>query len=293
MVYALGGAYGGQTNFSRDVPVGMPGTIEGFAPYAAPLACINGVGGVAPAYTITPPAIIDASTEYSITIDGITVRFTTPSTGATTLSLGTALYAALRAEAQVFRKADFSLNATSGVITATSRLLNVPLAITAPSNAATTNDLTIAQTVNAGVETRIPFGRFVGRKSTYSYDSISKAAHASLIDAATGYEVLGITMKQVLEKDRIGPGAQASYPFMSVMNVIADVGTNVGFWTEVVDLNINPSSDLLYIATSGSNAGKATNQSSGNVDFSAKARFVSATQVGVNGIQLALVYIRR
>lgn len=288
MVYAFGGRYGGQQNFTRDVQRGMPGTIEGFAPYSA-LPYVNSVGGVAPVYTITPPATIDASANYSLTIDGITVTYATPSSGATTLSVGAGLFAALRAEAQIFRKANFDLNGTSGVITVTSLLLNVPLAITSPSNATTTNDLTIAQTVNAGVETRIPFGRFVGRKSTYSIDSLTGVSPASLIDAATGYEVLGITMKQIFEKDRIGPQAQANYPFMSVMNVINNTGTNKGLWTEVVDLNINPMTDSLYIAVAGANAGKASNQSSGNVDYSAKAKFVSSTLVGINNIQLALV----
>lgn len=281
----------GQTSFSRVMPVGMPGTLEGMAP-ARVMPYMNQASARQAVYTVTPPATVDASATYSLAIDGVTVSVSSGGSP-TTASLGALLYNALRAEPLVFRKFEIALNAGSGVVTLTHRFYNIAATITSPSNASTTNDLVIANTVAVGTDVRIPFGRFVGRLSSYTVDA-DGVSNAALIDHASNYTVLGVTMKQVYEKDKVGPDAAASYPSGVTMNVCQSVGTNKGIWVECVEPDIIQT-DTLYIEitgsnpVTGSNAGMVTKTSSGKASVPAGTKALSRAQVSYLGTSVILI----
>lgn len=279
----------GQLVYNEEMSIAVPGMIIGMGQYMAnPYSNIS--SGVRPVYTITPPGTPDATTVYSVSIDGIVVSFTTGAS-TTTAQLGAGLHAAIRANAQVFRRVDSSLNAGTGVVTLTGRFFNVAVAITSPSNAATTGDLTIATTTNPGTSTEIPFGRFVGRTSADTVDP-NGISSARLINSASGFTVLGVTMKSYEEKNQIGPDAQTNYPFQSVMNVLQDCVGIQGIWVECVDANI-VTTDTCCIAVGTGNEGRATRVTSGNIDISARASFITSTQVAPNGRLMVGVYLRR
>lgn len=279
----------GQIDFQRDMPLAVPGMIRGMGPYRGIPYC-NTVGGRQGVYTITPPATPDASKTYKLIIDGTnTVSVTTDSTP-TPLELGTALYTAMRQDPQVYRKMDLTLNNATGVITATATFYNVAIAFTTNS-AETTNDITIATTTAPATGREIYFGRFVGKKTTYSIDPLTGIAQASMIDSATGYEVLGTTLKVFREKNKQGPDAEGCYPFGAVLNVLEDCGTMQGNCVEVVEPDITMN-DPLYVAVAAGNEGKATKTAAGNVDISAKGRFISNAFQAL-GKNLAYVFFRR
>lgn len=272
----------GQTSYPFYMQTAVPGTIMGMGPYRA-LPYLHTASAVQGVYTIAAPSSVDATTTYSVTIDGITVSVT--SGGSTTQAqLGTLLYNALRQNAQVYRLADISDNG-SGTVTLTARKYNTALTITSPTNASTTNDLTIATSTSPGTAASIiPYGRFVGTLSSYSVDPISGVSPAALISHASNFTVRGITMKSFHEKNAIGPDAAVGYPEQSVMSVLSSCVGIQGIWVECVESTITPASSC-YIAISGSNAGKATSTSSSNADISAKAKFIT------NAVQYRDTYI--
>lgn len=275
----------GQQTYNYYMPLGLPGIYEGMGQYRAQ-TYINGASGTQPTYTITPPATVDANTAYKVTVDGVQVTAT--SGGATTTAqLGTLLYNALRQEGLVYRKADITVNTSTGVITLVSRTINQTLAI-AVNSAETTNDLTVANTVAAGTAVTIPHGRFVGRLASYGKDPISGLSNAALVNHATNFtsgggQILGVVMKNFVEKTSRGPLAVAEIPFGGMMDVMNSVGTLKGIWVESVESDI-VMTDTLYVAVGAGNEGKVSKTSSGNIDLSAKGRFVSdaVTALGKN-----------
>jgi len=281
----------GQQTFRRDLPVGMPGTIEGMGNYRS-LPYQNTATSKQAVYTITPPGTVDASTGYQVTIDGTTVTATTGGS-TTTAQLGALIYSAIRANGIIYRKLDAALNVSTGVVTLTARTYNTPLTITTNS-AVTTNDLTVANTVAVGTDVRIPFGRFVGRLSSYTVDPATGLSPAALISHATNYEMLGVTLKQIYEKDSIGPKAQASYPPQATLEVLSGCSEIKGIWVEAVDADIDMRSHSVYIAVSAGNEGKVTRVSSGAMDISTKARYESNSIIATNsGVPLVLVYFNK
>jgi len=280
----------GQASYRQDMAIAIPGMYFGMGPYFA--SPYMNLGALTPAtYTITPPATVDASTVHSLTIDGTTVTFTSGAS-TTTAQLGLGLFNAIRQDPQVFRKVDASIVSATGVITLTARVLNTLLTITSPSNTTTTNDLTIANTIGTGTASYIPYGRFVGRQASDSVDPISGLSNAKLINSATGFTVLGVTMKAFMEKSAIGSLGVSGYPVQSVMNVMEDVVGIKGIWVECVEPDILRT-DTAYIAVATGNEGKISKTSSGNLDITARVKFVTDAQLDYNGKSIVGVSIKR
>jgi hypothetical protein len=277
----------GQTNFSRYMPTGLPGMLSGFGSCTI-LPHINSVATF-DTVTITPPATVDNSKEYKVTINGTTVSFITDA-NATTAELGSGLYAAIQQDPVVYGLVDVALNTGTSVITLTARTVDLPLLVTTNS-ADTTNDIAIAKTVSTSSNAIIPFGRFVGRKSTYTRDPLEGVSQATLIDATSGYEVLGVTLSsQYTQKVGRFSAAKDGYAFDTVMNVLKNIGTYKGVWVETVDADL-AIGDTPYIAVAAGNEGKITKTSSGNLAAGSNIKIISAAQQSF-GRNIALVDIK-
>jgi hypothetical protein len=281
----------GQLNYQQYMPQGVPGTMRGMGSYRVE-PYLNNATGRRAVVTITPPSTPDANQLYSLLIDGIFGVNVTTDSSPTAVELGQLIYDAIRANPQLFRYLDPSLNTSSGVVTITQNYFNTALTIVQSNAASTTNDLTIQATTAPGTGAMIPYGRFVGRKSTFTMDSNGVSA-AALIDDATAnvWTVLGPTLKDFYEKDRKGPDALVGYPFGRTMSVLEDTGTYQGVLVEVVESDIK-AGDPLYIAVAAGNEGKASKTSSSNIDVSARGRFVSDAFTAL-GLRLAYVYWKR
>jgi hypothetical protein len=266
---------GGQYIFNRYMPVAVPGMMSGMGSRIS-LPHTNTVSAV-DTVTVTPPSTVDENTEYDLTVNGVTVSFTTDSS-ATPLELGTGLLAAIQADPIVYGLVDAVLDPTSHVITLTARTVDFSLLVTTNS-AVTTNDIAIAKTVTSSENYIIPFGRLVGRKSTYALDYKEGVSAATLIDSATGYQVLGVTLSsQATEKVGLFNRAKDGYAFGSVMNVLTNTGTYKGVWIECVEPDLTVA-DTAYIAVSTGNEGKLTRVSSGNVSAASNITIVAGAEL--------------
>lgn len=277
----------GQNYFNRDIPEAMPGMRQGTGEVQS-LPFINNAGMTAPTYTITPPATVDNSTAYVVSINGL-VKTVTTDASATTLELGTLIYNALVSDALIGRLATFSLNTTTGVITIVSTTLNTAITITQVNAGTTTNDLTIANTVAVGTGTNIPIGRAVGTLSSYLPDRHGYLP-AALINHASNFTFKGFTELKVLERTDNSTDAEAAYKPGQVMSVLTDCGVTQGIWVECVESDI-ATTDSCYIAVGAGNEGKVTKTSSSNMNVSSIVKFVSSAKT-VNGKNIVRVHYR-
>ncbi|MCC5618178.1 hypothetical protein LC605_24455 [Nostoc sp. CHAB 5836] len=274
MTFASNNVVTGQTNFSRYMPVALPGMLSGVGtnqiyPHTNTLSALDTVA-------ITPPATVDNDALYSLTVNGTTISFTTDSS-ATTAELGAGLYAAIRTDPIIYGLVDATLNTGTGVITLAARTVDLAIAVTTNS-ANTTNDIVIAKTVTNSKNSVIPFGRFVGRKSTYFRSNSEGVSVATLVDATSGYEVLGVTLSsQATQKVGTFGLAKDGYAFGTVMNVLKNIGTYKGVWVEAVDADL-VIGDTPYIAVAAGNEGKITKVSSGNLAAGSNIKIISATE---------------
>lgn len=278
----------GQTAYNRDIPRGEPGLIRGPGT-AIIMPYINSVGLVAPVYTVTPPATVDASAPYVLSVNGVSVSVTTDASP-TTLELGTALYNAIRKNAEIFRLAQYALNTSTGVITISASFFNEPLDVIHVNAAARTNDLTIANTVSAAGGSNLGIGIAVGTQSSYVPDRFGRYP-ANAIDHATNYTFQGFVAREIVEADRVGPLAEPVFKPGQVFGVIIDLGTCEGVLVQCVESDITPA-DSAYIAISGDNKGKLTKTSSGNANVSSKVKIIS-NSFAANGKNLVYVTYRR
>ena len=264
----------GQTNYAAYMPPAMAGMINGMGNFVA-LPYLNNVNAL-DTWTFTPPGTVSNSTEYKIVAAGNTIAFTTDA-NATAAELMAGLYAAARNDAQFWSDVDIALDTGTNVITLTARGVGQKLA--ASSTPTGTNPIVVANSVAASSGSPIPFGRFVGRKSTYFFDPLDGAGSAALIDHASNYTVLGATIaSQVVEKTgRFGDAVKEGYPVGSWMDTMVDTGTIKGMWVECVETDITPT-DSAYIAIAAGNEGKLTKSSSSTVNVSTKVKILSNTQ---------------
>lgn len=278
----------GQTDYHRYQPIAYPGMLSGMGsnlvlPYTNDVATQD-------TYTVAAPAVVDASTEYKVTVNGVTVSFTTDATP-TDVELATGLYNAMRMDAEFLRYVDASLS--TATITLTARGVGVKLNVSVNS-ADTTNDLTLTNTVSPSTSNSIPFGRFVGRKASYKIDAREGVSQASLIDHATDYtDIFGPTLV-THHTERVGIASKAveGYNFGDTINVIEDTGTLKGVWVECVETDIAVG-DAAYIAIAAGNEGKLTKTATGNVDISTKARIVTGSHPTVGNRYIALITWKR
>lgn len=274
------GGVSGQSRHKRYYDLALPGMTWGMGSCVS-VPHMNTVGNAA-TYTITVPATVDNDTYYSVTIDGVTVGVTTDA-DATQAELAAALFDALRQDGEIGRN---TISLASNVITVESRLIGEAMSVSA-NTGATTNDLVIAQTVAPTVGSVIPFGRFVGRLSSYSRNTKDGTSQASLINHASNFTLLGVTLSTHFAQSQQLPATEDGYPFGHQMNVLKDTGSLKGVWAETSALNL-AIGDSVYIDVTAGNEGKITNVSSGNMDVSSLVSVV----VGANSslsTQIALI----
>lgn len=264
----------GQTNFEPYMPPALPGMINGMGTFIT-LPFTNNISA-SDTWTFTPPATVSASTKYTMTASGNTVEFTTDSS-ATAAELMAGLYAAARSDAQFWSDVDITLDSGTNVITVLARGVGQKLA--ASSTPTATNPIVVANTVPSSIGSVIPFGRFVGRKASYWADPLDNAGPASLINHASDFTVLGVTMSSnaVEKTGRFGDAVQSGYPVGSWMDVMIDTGTIKGIWVECVEPDIAPS-DTACIAIAAGNEGKLTKSASGTINVGTKVRIMNNCQ---------------
>lgn len=263
----------GQTNFESNMPPAMPGMINGMGTFVT-LPFVNGINAL-DTWTLTPPGTVSSSTEYKATAFGVTVAFTTDAS-ATTAELMAGLYAAARSDAQFWSNVDIALDTGTNVITLMGRGVGQKLAVS--STPTGTNPIVVANSVVASSGGVIPFGRFVGRKAGYFADPLDNAGSAALINHASDFTILGVTMfSNVAEKTGQFADAKDGYPVGSSMDVMTDTGTIKGIWVECVESDIAPT-DSAYIAIAAGNEGKLTKSSSGTVNVSTKVKILNNAQ---------------
>ena len=285
MTYLSGAA--GQTNYQRTLPKGVPGMRHGVGALKS-LPFYNNAGMTAPTYTITPPATVDTSGVYAVTVNGLAVSVTADASP-TTAELGLLLYNALITNPQIGRLANISLVASTGVITLVSTLVNTALTIVQTNSGTTTNDLTIANTVAVGTGTNIPPGRAVGTLSSYVADRDGYYP-AALISHASNFTFKGFTELRVQERTTIGNDAEAAYKPGQVMSVLTDCGTMQGMWVEASVTGIVPT-DTCYVDITTGNEGKVTKTAGSNMNIGSTVKFMSNSETS-NGKYIVLVYYR-
>lgn len=279
---------GGQTDFSTYFKIALPGMVSGMGAYRI-LPHTNDIS-TADTWTVTPPATVDPETEYSISINGVIVKFKTEA-ATTSVDLMKQIFKEMQISPVFYSLINPSLDPTTNVITLQSRVvidvINVQLGKTA------TNNFSLEHTVTPTISKSVPFGRFVGKKNDYKFEQKEGVGQASLIDALTGYEVLGIThATHHTQRTGIGQEGIGGYAFGDTMNVMEDTGTIKGIYVECVESDILIG-DMAYVAISPGNEGKLTNTPSGALNISTKARIISGSQETVGNKYIALVQFNR
>jgi hypothetical protein len=285
MTYLAGAI--GQNSYSRDIPAALPGMRDGTGEVQS-LVFLNNAGMTAPTYTITPPATVDTSAAYTISVNGL-IKTVTTDASPTTAELGSLLFSALVRDPLIGRLANITLNTSTGVITLVSTTLNEAIALSQTNAGTTTNDLTIANTVAVGTGSNIPVGRAVGTLASYLPDRNGDLP-ASLINHATNFTFRGFTELRVLERVDNSNSAIAAYKPGQTMSVLTDCGVSRGIWVECVESDI-AMTDSCYIAVGAGNEGKVSKTSSSNMNVSTKIKFTSAA-VTANGLNVVRVHYR-
>lgn len=267
--------------YSKTMDVATPGALSGDAVSIVNKAYINAAATASEVHTVVTPATVDASTLYSITIDGITVSYTSDASPTQT-ELRDGLYNAFRTNPEARSLAAIAISGNNLTLTATrptdTHLVSV-------NSADTTNDLSVSITTAQNLGTTVPFGVFVARAAG---DAIGTAK----LPAANTDSVLGITTAhQNIERDIVGDQGVTEYKALEVMDVVQRCGSLDGVWVRCVESDIDLD-DTIYVVASGANAGYATKTSTSNIDISTVASFQSET-IAVNrdnvGTYLVLV----
>lgn len=253
-----------QKNYQLYYSRAIPGQLEGFGSPAV-RTIKNSALDVLWSNTIGIPSTVDNSTAYSVTFTGgaltstITASFTTGGS-ATQAALGAGLLAAIRAS-DIYKYAIPTL--ASNTITLRARAAAVNYTIASPSNASTTNDLTIGSATTYVQSTDIDFGRFVVRSTSGTVDAPNEAR---LPLTNSNVTAVGITLapRAAVEKNAIGPTAKSLYYKNEAMDVVVRTNDAIGVWVECEN-NITAASTL-YIdcATSGA-YGRLTATSTSNL----------------------------
>lgn len=247
--------------------VATPGALSGDPTSHLTKAYINAAATAKQVHTVTTPATVDASTLYSITVDDVTVSYTSDASPTQT-ELRDGLYNALRTNPEIGSLKDVAISGTT--ILLTSRRLEDTHVVSVNSGD-TTNDLGVSITTAQNLGSAIPFGVFVARASG---DALGQAK----LPAANTDKILGITtIHQNIEKNLIGDSAIVEYKPMEVMDVIERCNSLDGVWVQCVESDIDID-DTVYVVASGANAGFATKTSTSNISLATVASFCSGTQ---------------
>lgn len=239
-------------------------------------------------WTIGIPATVDNSATYTVSATGgeipsggISASFATDGS-ATQAELGAGLFAALKASdfAQYF-----AISLASNTITLRAVSYGIPYTITSPTNATTTNDLTLTETLAAASSAAIPYGRFVVRKTDAPADSFDEAR---LPTTASNVEVAGIVIAPTHANERtaVGNTAEAAYQPKDAMNVLTHQGSTDGTWVQCDSASLTAGSTLYIDTQVASNRGGLTATSTSNLALPATCKAVSNAALDFNGVPI-------
>lgn len=270
-----------QTNYSQYSAKAFPGQVDGLGDMGV-RAMVNSALDAKNTWTVTTPATVDNSAVYSISVVGgaipaaIVASFTTDSS-ATQAELTAGLLAAIQAS-------DLSqylaIRESANVITLEALVPNVEYVVTSPTNATTTNDLTLAETVTEAASTPIPFGRFVVRSTSGTVDAFNEAR---LPATASNVAVAGVVIAptHAIERGAIGNAAVAQYAANDVMDVIDRTPPGGGVWVKCDSGSILPTTTA-YIDCN-TTLGVVTATSTSNLALPTGVKIVEPATADPNG----------
>lgn len=253
--------------YSKTMDVATPGALSGDPIAQINKAYINASATAKEVHTVVTPATVDASTLYSITVDGVVVSFTTDASP-TQAELRDGLYNAFRTNPEARSLQSIAISGNNLLLT--SARLEDTHTVTVNSGA-TTNDLSVSVTTAQNLGTAIPYGVFVARASG---DAVG---YAKLPTANTD-KVVGITtIHRSQERNGVGDQSVTQYEALEVMDVIERCNSLDGVWVRCVDADITID-DTVYVIPSGSTAGYVTKTAGSNISLSTTASYQSGTQ---------------
>ena len=270
-----------QTNYSQTSAKAFPGQVDGLGDMGV-RAMINSALDAQNTWTVTTPATVDNSGTYSISVVGgaipaaIVASFTTDGS-ATRAELTAGLLAAIQASDL---SQYFAISEASNVITLRALTPNVGYTVTSPTNATTTHDLTLTQTVAASGSTAVPFGRFVVRSTSGTVDSFNEAR---LPATASNVTVAGVAIAptHAIERGAVGNTAAAQYAANDVMDVIDRTAPGGGVWVKCDSGSILPTTTA-YIDCN-TTLGVVTATSTSNLALPTGVKIVEPATADPNG----------
>lgn len=260
------------------LPRAIPGQREGSVMFHRVVAYRN-ARGTKQVWTLAIPAAPTSNAEYSLTLDyRYIARFTTDA-DATQAELQTGLLNAIRTNPAFGTKvvAD-TPNGTT--ITLTANTVNDTFHL-APGG----TGLTATETTAPSLPDGVPVGRFVGQASG---ETDFKCAY---LPTNVTDRILGITamIKDLERVDyRQDPHGVTKYGPNETMDVVDRTGQSGGIWVECVEENIVPT-DSVYVSVASGSEGKVTNNNTGTIDISAKAKFRETPKRTRDGVAIVLV----
>lgn len=264
-----------QKRYTDKFLVATPGQHEGYGEPGVATR-VNSALDVMFSVTITVPATVDANATYEVAATGtpfqgsLSASFVT--SGSPTQSALTAgLLSAIRSS-DLFQH--FYATAAANVITLKARAVGASFTVTAPSNATTTNDLTIGTPVAPSASANIPFGVFVVRKT-----GVDANNEVRLPDTNTGVAVQGVSfLTHATRKQGIGQEAITAYRPNEALDVYQRDNSCHGIWVRTADSSLGID-DTVYIdcVTTGQQ-GWLTKTSTNNLALPASCKVVEGAK---------------
>jgi hypothetical protein len=302
-----------QKNYSLYYTIAAPGQIEG---YGSPgiRTFKNSAADVLWSNTIAVPSSVDSNATYSVTLTGattgagstyglggapypfgttFTATYTTGSSD-TQASVAAGLLLAIRQQGSPNGMFNYVVPTLSGsTITLTSRYAGQNYTIASPSNATTTNDLTIGTAVASAYSSPIPFGRFVVSSTSGPVDQPS---FARLPATASNVVVRGVTVapRAAAVKNVVGPTGQAFYYPDEAMDVYVRTADTTGIWVlcDNTVLNTTLSSALYIDCNTSGKLGQLTATATSNLAVPSGVTLVQGfTPTAVAGENVCLVTV--
>lgn len=280
-----------QKNYTSAYARAIPGQLEGFGSPAV-RTFRNSALDVLWSNTIATPSTVDNTTSYTVTLAGgdlpatITVTVTTDGS-ATQSELNALLLAGIRASAMH----DYVVSSiASNTITLRARKPGINYTLACPTNAATTNDLTIGSQTASASSIAVPFGRILVRVT--ASDALNEAR---LPSTNSGVSVVGVSLapRAAVIKDRIGNDAIAAYYRNEAMDVLVRSNDTVGIWVEAESgIVASTAYSALYVDCNTTGLlGRLTLTSTNNLQLPAGFGVVEGSTLGPNGENLVLLAV--
>lgn len=272
-----------QTSYGQYHAKAFPGQMDGIGNIGV-RPFINSALDAKNTWTVATPSSVDNSSDYSVTVSGgaipaaITATFTTDGS-ATQAELTAGLLAAIQA---TDIGSYFSITEASNTITLEALVPNVAYTVTSPTNASTTNDLTVTETVTEAISALIPFGRFVHRSTSGTVDGFQEARLAT---GASNVALVGVTTPptHAYERDAIGNTSTAGYAANDVMDVVNRTAPGGGIWVKADSASITVDTTVYIDTQVAANRGGITATSTSNIALPATCKVIEGSKADPNG----------